>query len=151
METFSLPDFVKNLNFDQILSFIEDSEKIQLDQDIEKNVKDFNVFQNFIFNDEDNVPSSSDANVCDSSAGQEYGREVVKYPLHIKHGVINFSLTKIIENSEAINDDVLKQEIDIHNKCSDTQDNVQKPLCTICSKPALKYSSYGGLACTSCR
>ena len=23
--------------------------------------------------------------------------------------------------------------------------------CSICSKPALKYSSYGGLACTSCR
>jgi len=149
-----LPEIVKNLNFEQILSFVEDSEKISTNPVNERYEKDFNVFQNFLFDDDDIVQSSSgsEANLDYSSESQESSEpEVVHYPMHIKHGVINFSLSKIIENSEVLNNDTFKHETDEAQRDS-TNDKLQSsPLCTVCGKPALKYSSYGGLACTSCR
>ena len=124
MDTF-LPEIVKNFNFEQILSFVEDSEKISSDPFKERYERDFNLFQDFLFEDDDILDSSSsrsDITVDSSHKSQDSEPEVlnesqipetrpVKYPMHIKQGVINFSLSKIMENSEALNNEPLKRDI----------------------------------------
>jgi len=150
-----LPEIVKNLNFDQILSFVEDSEKLSSNPVHERYEKDFNVFQNFLFDDDDIVQSSSgsEANLDYSSESQESSEPeiVTNYPMHIKHGVINFSLSKIMENNVVLNNVTFKHETVEAQRDSSKYESGSPPLCTVCGKPALKYSSYGGLACTSCR
>ena len=76
---------------------------------------------------------------------------------HIQQGVINFSVSKILNTIE-------HQESDLETAPTttpapepesedvpDTEDLPTSLSCAICSKPALRYSSYGGQACTSCR
>ena len=65
---------------------------------------------------------------------------------HIQHGVINFSISKILQNVEE------KEKEEEPPGSPESQEPSSPNLsCVICSKPALKYSSYGGQACTSCR
>ena len=124
MDTF-LPEIVKNFNFEQILSFVEDSEKISSDPFKERYERDFNLFQDFLFEDDDIHDSSSsrsDITVDSSHKSQDSEPEVlnesqipetrpVKYPMHIKQGVINFSLSKIMEANEALNNESFKQVV----------------------------------------
>merc|ERR1719210_1995984 len=164
MDTF-LPEIVKNFNFEQILSFVEDVEKNSSDPLKERYEKDFILFQDFLFEDDDILDSSSsrsDITVDSSNKSQDSEPEVlnesqipetrpVKYPMHIKQGVINFSLSKIMEANEALNNESFKQVVFEQQTEATNTKLSSHPLCAICSKPALKYSSYGGLACTSCR
>ena len=124
MDTF-LPEIVKNFNFEQILSFVEDAEKISSDPLKERYEKDFNLFQDFLFKDDDILDSSSsrsDITVDSSHKSQDSEPEIlnesqipetrpVKYPMHIKQGVINFSLSKIMEANEALNNESFKQVV----------------------------------------
>ena len=124
MDTF-LPEIVKNFNFEQILSFVEDSEKISSDPLKERYEKDFNLFQDFLFEDDDILDSSSsrsDITLDSCHKSQDSEPEVlnesqipetrpVKYPMHIKQGVINFSLSKIMEANEALNNESFKQVV----------------------------------------
>ena len=124
MDTF-LPEIVKNFNFEQILSFVEDAEKISSDPLKERYEKDFNLFQDFLFEDDDILDSSSsrsDITVDSSHKSQDSEPEVlnesqipetrpVKYPMHIKQGVINFSLSKIMETNEALNNKSFMGEV----------------------------------------
>ena len=64
---------------------------------------------------------------------------------HIQHGVINFSISKILQNVEE------KEEEEPLDSPPSQEPSSPVLSCVICSKPALKYSSYGGQACTSCR
>ena len=61
---------------------------------------------------------------------------------HIQQGVINFSISKILQNEEPR-----------HSESKTTSQDAPHPSpnCVICTKPALKYCSYGAQACTSCR
>ena len=129
-----LPEIVKNFNFDQILSFVEDSEKISSNPVHQRYEKDFDVFQNFLFDDADIVQSSSgsEANLDYSSESQESSEpEIVNYPMHIKRGVINFSLSKIMESSKVINSDTFKHEIvGVEHDHTNYKENVQKTMAT---------------------
>ena len=83
---------------------------------------------------------------------------------HIQQGVIHFSVSKILNTIEhqapdleiaptttpAAGPDQAPVEPDaVHGP--DCEDLATSLSCAICSKPALRYSSYGGQACTSCR
>ena len=99
---------------------------------------------------------------------------------HIQQGVINFSVSKILNTIEhqvphlevdpiiapahaaepeidpstplAAEPDQAAEPDAAHVPDTDDTDEIPTSLsCAICSKPALRYSSYGGQACTSCR
>ena len=87
---------------------------------------------------------------------------------HIQQGVIHFSVSKILNTIEhqppdlqiapntnttstpAAGTDQAPAEPDA-SPAPDNEDLATSLSCAICSKPALRYSSYGGQACTSCR
>ena len=137
MDTF-LPEIVKNFNFEQILSFVEDVEKISSDPLKERYEKDFNLFQDFLFEDDDILDSSSsrsDITLDSCHKSQDSEPEVlnesqipetrpVKYPMHIKQGVINFSLSKIMEANEALNNESFKQVVfEQQTEATNTKEN----------------------------
>ena len=81
------------------------------------------------------------------------------YVGHIQQGVINFSVSKILNT---IQHEETEPEIHPSTTITTSQepsaDHVPESeempnslSCAICGKPALRYSSYGGQACTSCR
>ena len=97
-----------------------------------------------------------------------WGNENKKISLsHVSHGVINFNIDKMLKstsirqeqegsllNSQLETTSCEHNSIRMEAETNMKQDNCQPkqiPLCTVCTKPALKYSSYGGVACSSCR
>ena len=97
------------------------------------------------------------------------GEQSADHGGHIQQGVINFSVSKILNTIEhqdphpevepitpsAPNPSIAPGDqapLPDPDHVPDTTDEIPPSLsCAICSKPALRYSSYGGQACTSCR
>ena len=203
-----LPEIVTSLNFDQILSFVEESNSIPSEN--ESYEKDFNAFQSYLFTDDDNVLSSSSSDVTfysqesesecqpleqkvvknfneslyckprilknpiesqiysdivkdtpqykesgskivkyqteqqnhrpevvkygtesqeyrsrivkNPTQSQESGLDVVKLPRHVKHGVINFSLSKIMDDCDNFKQEIAEEKGELPN----CKENVQK-------------------------
>ena len=84
------------------------------------------------------------------------GEQSGEYEGHIQQGVINFSVSKILNTIQHQDPDPAivptTSPAPEPDRAPDRGAEIATSLsCAICSKPALRYSSYGGQACTSCR
>ena len=91
------------------------------------------------------------------------GEQSGEYEGHIQQGVINFSVSKILNTIQHQDPDPAivpttsppaepdRAPVRGAANGGDSAEIATSLSCAICSKPALRYSSYGGQACTSCR